>query len=103
MVRLTASRRRVFRNPGEKISQLGPQVLHRDLAGVFLVDRGEVIERHAVELHLEQLLHRQLAARIGEADHDAIHRSRAHDRGNVFDRRRGTAAGLPAPWLSALA
>ena len=64
-----------------------PQVLDRDLARVLLVDRREVIERHAaVELHLEQLVHRQLAARVGQADDDAIDAARADDRRNVLDR-----------------
>ena len=37
----------------------------------------QVVERHAVELHLEQLVHRQLAARVGQADDDAIDAARA--------------------------
>ena len=62
------------------------QVLDRDLAGVFLVDRREVVERDALELHLEQLVHRQLAARVRQADDDAIDAARAHDARNVLDR-----------------
>ena len=42
-------------------------------------------ELHAVELHLEQFVHRQLAARIREADDDAIDRPRADDGRNIFD------------------
>ena len=41
---------------------------------------------HAVELHLEQLVHRQLAARVGQADDDAVDAARADDRRNVLDR-----------------
>ena len=66
--RLSPQRQRLLRKPGEKISQLGRRFSTAILPGIFLVDRREVIEGHAVELHLEQLVHRQLAARVGQAD-----------------------------------
>ena len=62
------------------------QVLDRDLAGVLLVDRGEVRERDAVDLHLEQRVHRQGAARVRQADDHAVHAPGAHDRRDVLDR-----------------
>ena len=52
----------------------------------LLVDRRQVVERHAGQLHLEQLVHRQLAARVGQADDDAIDVAGADDRRNVLDR-----------------
>ncbi len=36
-------------------------------------------------LQLEELVHRQLAARVGQADDDAIDAARAHDGRNVVD------------------
>jgi hypothetical protein len=45
-----------------------------------------VPETDALELHLEQLVHRQLAAGIRQADNDLVDGSRAHDRGDVLDR-----------------
>ena len=63
----------------------GAQVLDRDLAGVLLVHGRQVIELHAVEFHVEQLLHRQLAAGIHEAHHDAFD---AADRGRSAESRR---------------
>ena len=56
------------------------QVLHGDLAGVLRVDRREVVEAHpVVQLHVEQLVHRDLAARVGEADDHAIDAAVADD------------------------
>jgi hypothetical protein len=45
-----------------------------------------VLEFDAGQPHVEQLVHRQLAARIGEADDDFVDLVLAHDRGNVLDR-----------------
>ena len=59
---------RLFLNPSREDQPARTQVLDRDLAGVVLVNRGEVIEADAVELHLEQLVHRQLAAGVRQAD-----------------------------------
>src|SRR5207248_10473739 len=64
----------------------GPQVLRRDLARVLLVQRREMIETHAVQLHLEQLVHGQLAARVRQADHYAVHVARADDGWDVLNR-----------------
>ena len=64
----------------------GSEILHGDLACVFLVDGRQVIEAYAVEFHLEQLVHWQLAARIGEAHDDSIDAARTDDRRDVLDR-----------------
>ena len=64
---------------GRKDQPARPEVLDGDLSGVLLVDRRQVIELDALQLHLEQLVHRQLAARIGKAHHDAIDAPRADD------------------------
>ena len=61
------------------------QVLDGDLAGVLLVDRGQVRERHAFELHLEQLVHRQRAARLRQAHDHAIDAASTHDGRDVLD------------------
>jgi hypothetical protein len=76
-----------------------PEVLDGDLAGVFLVHRRQVVEGHAVELHLEELLHGQLAARIGEADHHAIDLPLPDNRRNVVDHANhaGIEHGRPDP------
>ena len=44
-----------------------------------------MIEGHALELHLEQAVHRQLAARVAQADDDAVDALAGHDRGDVVD------------------
>ena len=67
------------------------QVLDGNLAGVFLVDRRQVIELHAVvQLHAEEAVHRQLAARIGEADDHAIDLALANDRRDLGNRADDT-------------
>ena len=44
-----------------------------------------MIERDARQLHLQQLVHRQLAARVREADDDTVHGVAFDDRRNVLD------------------
>ncbi len=62
------------------------QVFDGDLSGVLLVERREVIEADAfVQPHLEQSIHREHAARVGEADHHAIDSVLLDDGGNVAD------------------
>ena len=73
-------------------------MLDRDLAGVLLVDRREVGEVDAVEFHLQQRGHRQLAARLGEAHDDAVDRSRAHNRRDVGDRTDDAARRGVGRW-----
>ena len=48
------------------------QVVDQDLAGDALVGRGRVLDADAGHLGVEQLLDRQLAAPVGQADDDAI-------------------------------
>src|SRR4029450_2435884 len=72
--------------PFRKDQPARAKVLDRDLARVVLVDAGEVIEHDPpVELHLEQFVDGQLAARVGEADDNAIDRPRTNDRRDIFD------------------
>ena len=49
-----------------------------------------MIEGHPVELHLEQFVHRELAAGVGEAHDDAVNRSRADNRRDVLERADDT-------------
>ena len=44
-----------------------------------------MIEPHAIEPHLQQLVHGQLAPGIRQTHHDAIHRTGTDDRGNLVD------------------
>ncbi len=65
-----------------------PEVLDGDLPRVLLIHGRQVIEGHSLQLHLEQLVHRQLAAGVGQADDDAVDRVRPHDARNIVDACR---------------
>ena len=62
------------------------QVLERDLAGVILVDGRQVIEQDAAaQPDVEQMVHRQLAARIRQADHHAVDAQPRRQRRDIVD------------------
>src|SRR5262249_29302522 len=62
------------------------QVFHRDFSRVLFVHAGQMVERHAVELHFEELVHWKTSACFRETHHDAINVTSTDDRWNVFDR-----------------
>ena len=68
------------------------QVVDQDLAGHALVGRGRVLDADAGHLRAQQLLDRQLAAAIGEADDDPIDLVPGDERGHV--RRRADDPGI---------
>ena len=86
IIRFAAESSRDLLETGREDQPARAQILDGDLARVLLVDRRQMVEGDAVQLHLEQLVHRQLAARVRQADDDAIDGSGADDGRNVLDR-----------------
>ena len=108
---LTAGRTELFAPMARLVGYDGPTIAVPHtliaLAVVTLIAgvcrRRQVRELDPVDLHLQELLHRQLAARVGEADHDAIDRTCPDDGRNVLDgadharhHRRRSAARMPS-------
>ncbi len=62
------------------------QVLDGDLAGVFLVDRARWSKVTPLKLDLEQLVHRQAAARVAQADDHPVDVAAVTDVRDVLDR-----------------